>query len=88
MKISRAAFELQRSALWRWLAGEISSKEEEERKTRKQKVPGNWQGFAVRVVNSLRIAMAEEEAETAAEPVAEAATATAAAALHQGHAAH
>lgn len=86
MKISRAAFELLRSALWRWLAGELSSKEEEERKeTRKQKVPGNWQGFAVRVVNSLRIAVAEKEAETAAEPVA--ATA-AAAALHQGHAAH
>lgn len=77
---------MQRSALWRWLAGELSSKEEEEKETRKQKVPGNWQGFAVRVVNSLRIAVAEEEA--AAEPVAEAATATAAAALHQGHAAH
>lgn len=84
MKISRAAFESQRSALWRWLADELSSKEEEERKeTRKQKVPGNWQGFAVRVVNSLRIAVAEAEAETAAEPVA-----ATAAALHQGHAAY
>lgn len=74
------------SALWRWLAGSLSSKEEK-RETRKQKVPGNWQGFAVRVVNSLRIAVAVAEAATAAEVVTEAATATAAA-LHQGHAAH